>query len=98
MEKGDLNGLVRLLVPEVRRQWPDWFLLTVIQTTTHYNQGLQNSISEQTTDQTLKQQLRLQLQKTTLPLLLAKTRELRLHFTWAYQNSTTEDWKKSRSI
>ncbi len=58
---------------------------TVTQITTHYNQGMQNTISECTTRRTLKQ-----MQQKTTPVLLlsAKNRKQRLQFTQTYQNWT----------
>jgi len=62
---------------------------TVIQITTRYNQGLQKSISEHTTCQTLKQMG----YSMVVLLLSAKNRKLRLQFAPAHQNWTIEDWK-----
>ncbi len=59
----------------------------MIEITTHYNQGMQNNISEHTTHRTLKQMG----YSTGGPLLSAKNRKRRLQFTQAHQNWTIED-------
>ncbi len=57
---------------------------TVTQITTCYNQGMQNTISERTTHQTLKQMG--YSSRSRVPLLSAKNRKRRLQFTQAHQN------------
>ncbi len=66
---------------------------TVTQITTRYNQGMQNTISEHTTRQTLKQMGYSSRRPHRVPLLSAKNRKQRLQFTQDYQNWTIEDWK-----
>ncbi len=66
---------------------------TVTQITTHYNQGMQNTISEHTTRRTLKQMGSSSRRPHQVPLLSAKNRKQRLQFTQAHQNWTIEDWK-----
>ncbi len=66
---------------------------TVSQITTHYNQGMQNTISERTTHQTLKQMGYSSRRPHRVPLLSAKNRKRRLQFAQAHQNWTIEDWK-----
>ncbi len=66
---------------------------TVTQITTHYNQGMQNTISEHTTRWTLKQMGYSSRRPHWVPLLSAKNRKQRLQFTQAHQNWTIEDWK-----
>ncbi len=66
---------------------------TVTQITTRYNQGMQNTISERTTHQTLKQMGYSSRRPHQVPLLSAKNRKQRLQFTQAQQNWTIEDWK-----
>ncbi len=66
---------------------------TVTQITTHYNQGMQNTISERTTRQTLKQMCYSSRRPHWVPLLSAKNRKRRLQFAQAHQNWTIEDWK-----
>ncbi len=66
---------------------------TVTQITTHYNQGMQNTISERTTHRTLKQMGNSSRRPHQVPLLSAKNRKRRLQFTQAHQNWTIEDWK-----
>ncbi len=61
--------------------------------TTHYNQGIQNTISERTTRRTLKQMGYSSRRPHRVPLLSAKNRKRRLQFTQAHQNWTIEDWK-----
>ncbi len=61
--------------------------------TTHYNQGIQNTISERTTRQTLKQMGYSSRRPHRVLLLSAKYRKRRLQFTQAHQNWTIEDWK-----
>ncbi len=66
---------------------------TVTQINTRYNQGMQNTISERTTRQTLKQMSYSSRRLHRVPLLSAKNRKQRLQFTQAHQNWTIEDWK-----
>ncbi len=66
---------------------------TVTQITTHYNQGVQNIISERTTRWTLKQMGSSSRRPHRVPLLSAKNRKQRLQFAQAQQNWTIEDWK-----
>ncbi len=66
---------------------------TVSQITTHYNQGMQNTISECTTRQTLKQMGYSSRRQHRVPLLSAKNRKRMLQFARAHQNWTIEDWK-----
>ncbi len=65
---------------------------TVTQITTHYNQGMQNTISERTTRRTLKQMGYSSRRPHRVPLLSAKNRKRRLQFTQAHHNWTREDW------
>ncbi len=58
-----------------------------------YNQGMQNTISERTTHQTLKQMGYSSRRPHRVPLLSAKNRERRPPFAQAHQNWTIEDWK-----
>ncbi len=67
--------------------------VTVTQITTRYNQGMQNTISERTTRQTLKQMGFSSRRPHRVPLLSDKNRTRRLQFTQGHQNWTTEDWK-----
>jgi len=66
---------------------------TVTQITTRYNQGIQNTISERTTRQTLKQMGYSSRRPHRVPLLSDKNRKQRLQFTQDHQNWTIEDWK-----
>ncbi len=66
---------------------------TLTQITTRYNQGMQNTISERTTRQTLKQMGSSSRRPHRVPLLSAKNKKQRLQFTQAHQNWTIEDWK-----
>ncbi len=66
---------------------------TVTQITTRYNQGMQNTISEHTTRQTLKQMGYNSRRPHRVPLLSAKNRKRRIQFTQTQQNWTIEDWK-----
>ncbi len=66
---------------------------TVTQITTRYNQDLQNTISEHTTRQTLKQMSSSSRRPHRVPLLSDKTRTRRIQFTQDHQNWTIEDWK-----
>ncbi len=66
---------------------------TVTQITTHYNQGMQNTISERTTRRTLKQMGYSSRKPHRVPLLSAKKRKRRLQLAQAPQNWTIEDWK-----
>ncbi len=74
------------------RQVRDDRKATVTQITTRYNQGMQNTIPERTTRQTLKQMGYSSRRLHRVPLLSAKRRKLRLQFTQAHQNWTIEDW------
>ncbi len=65
----------------------------VTQITTHYNQGMTNTISEHTTCQTLKQMDYSSRRPHRVPLLSAKNRKQSLQFAQAQQNWTIEDWK-----
>ncbi len=65
---------------------------TVTQIITHYNQGMQNTISERTTRWTLKQ-MSYSRRPHRVPLLSAKNRKWSLQFAQAHQNWTIEDWK-----
>ncbi len=71
----------------------DYRKATVTQITTRYNQDMQNTISEHTTRRTLKQMGYCSRRPHRVPLLSAKNRKRRPHFTQAYQNWTIEDWK-----
>ncbi len=66
---------------------------TVTQITTHYNQDMQNTISEHTTRRTLKQMGYSSRRPHWVPLLSAKNRKQRLQFTQNHQNWTIEDCK-----
>ncbi len=66
---------------------------TVTQITTRYNQGMQNTISEQTTHRTLKQMGYSSRRPHRVPLLSDKNRKRRLQFTQDHQNWTIKDWK-----
>ncbi len=66
---------------------------TVTQITTCYNQVMQNTISERTTRQTLKQMGYSSRRPHWVPFLSAKNRTQRLQFSQAHQHWTTEDWK-----
>ncbi len=66
---------------------------TVTQTTTRYNQGIQNTISEHTTRQTLKHMDSSSRRPHRVLLLSAKNRTRRIQFTQTHQNWTIEDWK-----
>ncbi len=66
---------------------------TVTQITTHYNQDIQNTISERTTRRTLKQMGYSSRRPHRVPLLSAKNRKRRQQFTQGHQNWTIEDWK-----
>ncbi len=59
---------------------------TVIQITTCYNQGMQKTISEHTTRQTLKQMGYSSRRPHRVSLLSAKKMKLRLQFAWPHQN------------
>ncbi len=86
-----------LLMSEVNGEWADWSDMietaTVTQITTHYNQVIQNTISERTTRLTLKQMCYSIRRPHRVPLLSAKNRKQRLQFSQAHQNWTIEDWK-----
>ncbi len=58
---------------------------TITQIITRYNQGMQNTISERTTRQTLKQMVYSSRTPHRVPLLSAKNRKRRLQFTQAHQ-------------
>ncbi len=66
---------------------------TVTQITTRYNQGMQKTISEHTTHQTLKQMCYNSRRLHRVPLLSAKNSTRRIQFTQDHQNWTIEDWK-----
>ncbi len=66
---------------------------TVTQITTRYNQGMQNTISEHTTRQTLKQMGYSSRRPHRVPLLSAKNRKQRLQFAQAHKNWTIKDCK-----
>ncbi len=66
---------------------------TVTQITTHYNQGVQNTISEHTTRRTLKQVDYSSRRPHRVLLLSAKNRKRRLQFAQTHQNWTIENWK-----
>ncbi len=66
---------------------------TVTHITTRYNQGMQNTISERTTRQTLKQMGYSSRRPHRVPRLSAKNRKCMLQFAQAHQNWTIEDWK-----
>ncbi len=82
---------------DVRGEWSDWLKndrkATLTQITTRYNQDLQNTISEHTTRQTLKQMGSSSRRSHRVPLLSAKNRTRRIQFTQDHQNWTIEDWK-----
>ncbi len=82
-----------LLMSEVRGEWADDRKATVTQIITRYNQGMQNTISEQTTHRTLKQMGYSSRRPHQVLLLSAKNRKRRIQFTQAHQNWTIEDWK-----
>ncbi len=65
---------------------------TVTQITICYNQGMQNTISELTTRQTLKQMGYSSRRPHRVPLMSAKNRKRRQQFALAHQNWTIEDW------
>ncbi len=65
----------------------------VTQITTHYNQYMQNTISECTTRRTLKQMGSSSRRPHRVLLLSAKNRKWRPQFVQAHQNWTIEDWK-----
>ncbi len=66
---------------------------TVTQITTRYNQGMQNTISEHTTHQTLKQMSSSSRRPHRVPLRSDKNSTRRIQFTQTHQNWTIEDWK-----
>ncbi len=66
---------------------------TVTQITTRYNQGMQNTISECTTRQTLKQMGYSSRRPHRVPLMSAMNRKQRLQFAQVHQNWTIGDWK-----
>ncbi len=80
---------------DVRGKWADCLEMirkaTVTQITTHYNQGMHNTISEHTTRRTLKQMDYSSRRPHRVPLLSAKNRTQRLQFTQDHQNWTIED-------
>ena len=65
----------------------------VTQITTRYNRGMQKSIYERTTRQTLRRMGYSSRRPHQVPLLSAKNRKLRLQLAQAHQDWTTEDWK-----
>ncbi len=65
---------------------------SVAQITTHYNQGMQNTISERTTHRTLKQMGYSSRRPHRVPLLSDKNRKRRLQFTQAQQNWKNVGW------
>ncbi len=65
----------------------------VIHITTRYNQDILNTVSERTTHRTLKQMCYSSRRLHRVPLLSAKNRKRRLHFTQAHQIWTIKDWK-----
>ncbi len=62
--------------------------VTVTQITTRYNQGMQNTIPEHTTRQTLKQMGSSSRRPHRVPLLSAKNRKRRQQFTQTHQDWT----------
>ncbi len=76
-----------------RRLFRDDRKATVTQIITHYNQGMQNTISERTTRRTQKQMGYSSRRPHRVPLLSAKNRKRRLQFVQAHQNWTIEDCK-----
>ncbi len=70
---------------------------TVTHITTHYNQGMQNTISEQTTHRTLKQMGYSSRRPHRVSLLSAKNRKRRQQITQAHQIWTIVDWKNAWS-
>ncbi len=66
---------------------------TVTQIATRYNQGMQNTISERTTHQTLKQMGNSSRRPHRVLDLSAKNRKRRIQFEQVHQNRTIEDWK-----
>ncbi len=71
----------------------DYRKSTLTQITTRYNQGIQNTISEHTTRQTLKQMGYSSRRPHCVPLQSAKNKKRRIQFTQTHQNWTIEDWK-----
>ncbi len=71
----------------------DYIKATLTQITTHYNQGMQNTISEHTTRWTLKQMGYSSRRPHRVPLLSVNNRTRRIQFTQAQQNWTIEDWQ-----
>ncbi len=67
--------------------------ITVTQITTRYNQDLQNTISEHTTRQTLKQMGSSSRRPHRVPLRSDKNSTRRIQFTQTQQNQTIEDCK-----
>ncbi len=68
---------------------------TVTQIITHYNQDMQNTISEHTTRRTLKQMDSSSRRPHRVPLLSDKNSTRRIQFTQAHRNWTIEDWKNN---
>ncbi len=66
---------------------------TVTQITTRYNQDMQNTISEHTTHQTLKQMGSSSRRPHRVPLRSDKNSTRRIQFTQNHQNWTIEDCK-----
>ncbi len=85
----DENALFRRMDRLVR----DDRKTTVTQITTRYNQDMQNTISEHTTRQTLKQMGSSSRRPHRVPLLSDKNRTRRIQFTQNHQNWTKEDCK-----
>ncbi len=85
----DENALFRRMDRLVR----DDRKTTVTQITTRYNQDMQNTISEHTTRQTLKQMGSSSRRPHRVPLRSDKNRTRRIQFTQTHQNRTTEDCK-----
>ncbi len=90
----DLLGFSHKTISRVYRELSekDDRKATVTQITTHYNQVMQNTISECTTHRTLKQMGYSSRRPHRVPLLSAKNRKRRLQFAQAHRNWTIEDW------
>ncbi len=71
---------------------------TVTQITTRYNQDLQNTISEHTTRQTLKQMCSSSRRPHRVPLRSDKNSTRRIQFTQTHQNWTIEDCRNMMSL
>ncbi len=76
---------------DVRGEWADWLEMieSITQITTRYNQDMQNTISEHTTRQTLKQMGYSSRRPHRVLLLSDKNRTQRIQFAQTHQN-----WKK----